>query len=119
MLTSAAVTASLREREHLVERRQRVAHAAFGRPRHQRQRGVVDLHVLASGDLRAARGSRRTAASFSSKTCDRDWMVAGTDCSSVVAIMNFTYGGGSSIDLSSASNAFFDSRWTSSMMKIL
>ena len=46
-------------------------------------------------------------------------MVTGTACSSVVAIMNFTYGGGSSIDFSSASNAFFDRRWTSSMMKIL
>ena len=56
---------------------------------------------------------------FSSKTCDRDWMVAGTACSSVVAIMNFTYGGGSSMDFSSASNAFFERRWTSSMMKIL
>ncbi len=56
---------------------------------------------------------------FSSKTCDRDWIVAGTACRSVVAIMNLTYGGGSSIDLSSASNAFFDSRCTSSMMKIL
>ena len=33
--------------------------------------------------------------------------------------MNFTYGGGSSMDFSSASNACFDSRWTSSMMKIL
>ena len=38
---------------------------------------------------------------------------------SVVAIMNLTYGGGSSIDFSSASNACFESRWTSSMMKIL
>ena len=56
---------------------------------------------------------------FSSKTCDRDWIVAGTACSSVVAIMNLTYGGGSSIDFSSASKALFESRWTSSMMKIL
>ena len=46
-------------------------------------------------------------------------MVAGTFSSSVVAIMKTTCGGGSSIDFSSASKAWFESRWTSSMMKIL
>ena len=42
---------------------------------------------------------------FSSNTCDRDWMVAGTFSISVVAIMNTTWGGGSSMDFRSASNA--------------
>ena len=56
---------------------------------------------------------------FSSKTCERDRIVSGTLSSSVVAIMNMTWGGGSSTDLSSASNACFESRCTSSMMKIL
>ena len=56
---------------------------------------------------------------FSSNTCDRDWIVAGTFSISVVAIMKTTCGGGSSIDFSSASNACGESRWTSSMMKIL
>ena len=60
-----------------------------------------------------------TPMAFSSKTCDRDWIVGGTFSSSVVAIMKTTWGGGSSIDLRSASNACCDSRWTSSMMKIL
>ena len=56
---------------------------------------------------------------FSSKTCERDWIVAGTFSSSVVAIMKTTCGGGSSIDFSSASNDWAESRCTSSMMKIL
>ena len=56
---------------------------------------------------------------LSSNTCERDWMVGGTFSSSVVAIMKTTCGGGSSIDLRSASKACCDSRWTSSMMKIL
>ena len=56
---------------------------------------------------------------FSSKTCDRDWIVAGTFSISVVAIMKTTWGGGSSIDFRSASNAWFERRCTSSMMKIL
>ena len=56
---------------------------------------------------------------FSSKTCERDWIVGGTFSISVVAIMKTTCGGGSSIDFSSASNALLESRWTSSMMKIL
>ncbi len=60
-----------------------------------------------------------TPIAFSSKTCDRDWIVAGTFSISVVAIMKMTCGGGSSIDFSSASNAWFERRWTSSMMKIL
>ena len=81
---------------------------------------VVDLDLLARRDrLAAARGSTLNGSVFSSNTCDRDWIVAGTACSSVVAIMNFTYGGGSSIDFSSASNALFERRCTSSMMKIL
>ena len=56
---------------------------------------------------------------LSSNTCDRDWIVGGTFSSSVVAIMKTTCGGGSSIDLRSASKDCCESRWTSSMMKIL
>ncbi len=55
----------------------------------------------------------------SSCTCERDTIVSGIFCSSVVAIMNTTYGGGSSIDFRSAANDPFESWCTSSMMKIL
>ena len=54
-----------------------------------------------------------------SKTCDRDRIVSGILCSSVVAIMKMTCAGGSSIDLSSALNDGAESWWTSSMMKTL
>ena len=56
---------------------------------------------------------------FSSNTSDRDWIVCGTLSSSVVAIMKTTCGGGSSTDLRSASKAFCERRWTSSMMNAL
>ena len=46
-------------------------------------------------------------------------MVSGILCSSVVAIMKTTCGGGSSIDFSSALNDAGESWWTSSMMKTL
>ncbi|AKF85418.1 hypothetical protein MFUL124B02_11995 [Myxococcus fulvus 124B02] len=46
----------------------------------------------------------------------RDRMVSGSLCASVVAKMNFTCPGGSSSVLSSALNAAPDSMWTSSMM---
>ena len=46
----------------------------------------------------------------------RDWIVAGTLCGSVVQRMNFTCSGGSSMVLSSALNAAVESMWTSSMM---
>ncbi len=44
-----------------------------------------------------------------SYTCDRDSTVSGILSSSVVAIMNTTCGGGSSIDLSSALNELDES----------
>ena len=47
------------EREHLIERAQRVAHAAFGGPRHERQRRVLDLHAFAGGDLPELLANRR------------------------------------------------------------
>ena len=46
---------------------------------------------------------------LNSNTCDRDKTVSGTFSSSVVAIMNTTYGGGSSIDFKSALKEDFDS----------
>ncbi len=55
----------------------------------------------------------------SSKTCARDRMVSGILCSSVVAIMKTTCGGGSSIDLRRALNDDAESWCTSSMMKTL
>ena len=61
--------------------------------------------VSASAIRRSWSAIALTPIVFSSKTCERDWMVAGTFSSSVVAIMNTTCGGGSSIDFSSASNA--------------
>jgi hypothetical protein len=50
------------------------------------------------------------------KRWQRDWMVAGTLCASVVQRMNLTCSGGSSMVLSSALNAAVESMWTSSMM---
>ena len=46
----------------------------------------------------------------------REWMVSGTFCGSVVARMNTTWLGGSSSVFSSALNAATESMWTSSMM---
>ncbi len=46
----------------------------------------------------------------------RERMVAGTLWTSVVAKMNTTYGGGSSMVFSSALKALLESMWTSSMM---
>ena len=54
-----------------------------------------------------------------SNSCERERMVSGILCSSVVAIMNTMCGGGSSIDLSSALKECPESWCTSSMMKIL
>ena len=45
-----------------------------------------------------------------------DFIVAGTFCSSVVAKMNTTYSGGSSIVFKSALKAEVESMWTSSIM---
>ena len=56
---------------------------------------------------------------LNSNTCERDRMVSGILCSSVVAIMNTTCGGGSSIDFNSALNDGVDSWCTSSMMNTL
>ena len=56
---------------------------------------------------------------MNSNTCERDSTVSGIFESSVVAIMKMTCGGGSSIDFSSALNEWFESWWTSSMMKTL
>ena len=54
-----------------------------------------------------------------SYTCERDKTVSGILSSSVVAIMNTTCGGGSSIDFRSALNEALDSWCTSSMMNTL
>ena len=51
-----------------------------------------------------------------SKRWHRDRTVTGTFCTSVVAKMNFTCGGGSSSVFSKPLKAAFDSMWTSSMM---
>src|SRR5262249_6713218 len=53
-----------------------------------------------------------------SKTWQRDRMVSGTFCSSVVAMIKTTEGGGSSIVFKRALNAALESWCTSSMMKI-
>ena len=55
--------------------------------------------------------SRRNA-----KRWQRERIVAGTLCSSVVARMNSRCSGGYSMIFSSALNAAVDSMWTSSMM---
>ncbi len=54
-----------------------------------------------------------------SNSWERDRIVSGILCSSVVAIMKTTCGGGSSIDFSRALNEEFESWCTSSMRKIL
>ena len=56
---------------------------------------------------------------LNSNTCERERIVSGILCSSVVAIMKTTCAGGSSIDLSSALNDCAESWCTSSMMKTL
>ena len=56
---------------------------------------------------------------LNSYTCERERTVSGIFSSSVVAIMNTTCGGGSSIDFSSALNDELDNWWTSSMMNTL
>jgi len=53
---------------------------------------------------------------WKSNRWQREWMVAGTFCGSVVHRMNTTWAGGSSSVFSSALNAAVDSMWTSSMM---
>src|SRR5438309_9288242 len=54
-----------------------------------------------------------------SKSWQREEIVSGTLCSSVVAMMKTTFGGGSSIVLSNALNALSDNMCISSMMKTL
>ena len=51
-----------------------------------------------------------------SKRWQREMMVVGTFCTSVVAKMNFTCAGGSSSVLSSALKDDVESMWTSSTM---
>ena len=51
-----------------------------------------------------------------SKRWQREMIVVGTFCTSVVAKTNFTCAGGSSSVLSSALNDEFESMWTSSTM---
>ncbi|MBP1636623.1 MAG: hypothetical protein H6Q10_3197 [Acidobacteria bacterium] len=70
--------------------------------------------ILRSWAAMAASGIVRNSC-----TCDRERIVSGIFCSSVVAITNSAWGGGSSIDFSSALNEWAESWCTSSMMKIL
>ena len=107
------------EAHDLVERGQRVAQATVRGTRDEQQRGIVRDHLLGVGHPAELIGDRLEPTAFSSKTCERDWIVGGTFSSSVVAIMKSACGGGSSSDLRSASKAWTDSRCTSSMMKIL
>ena len=58
----------------------------------------------------------RSGTRAKSKRWQRERMVSGSFCGSVVAKMNTRWGGGSSRVLSSAANASFESWWTSSMM---
>jgi hypothetical protein len=87
---------------------------------------AISINAASSASIFSASAIRRNCSTIcftpivlSSNTCERDWMVAGTLSISVVAIMKTMCGGGSSIDLSSASNDCAESRCTSSMMKIL
>ena len=107
------------KRDHLIERALGVAHRAVASACHQHQRRIVHLDLLGIRDLAQLIGDLLHPNRLQLEHLRRDWIVGGTFSISVVAIMNTTCGGGSSIDLSNASNAWFDSRWTSSMMKIL
>jgi hypothetical protein len=51
VVTSSSVTGLARERQHLVERALRVAHAALGGARDERQGVVADLDLLGVGNL--------------------------------------------------------------------
>ena len=61
----------------------------------------------------------RVAIVRNSYTCDREVMVSGILCSSVVAITKTTWGGGSSMDFRRALNDEVESMCTSSMMNTL
>ena len=64
----------------------------------------ISLAASASCSFTFSMGTRRKLNCW-----QRDLMVAGTFCSSVVAKMKMTYGGGSSMVLSSALNALVES----------
>ena len=77
----------------------------------------VGLDLLGLQDLRrGASVSRAVEISLKSKRWQRDRIVTGILCTSVVANTNTTCGGGSSSVFSSALNECADSMWTSSMM---
>jgi hypothetical protein len=70
--------------------------------------------------MRRSRSAMRGAAMVRNSNCwQRERMVSGTLCDSVVAMMKSTRGGGSSSVLRSALNDEVESMWTSSMMKTL
>ncbi|CVH75984.1 hypothetical protein BN3658_00534 [Coriobacteriaceae bacterium CHKCI002] len=73
-----------------------------------------DTHTAPKRDTSASCEMRRK-----SKRWQREWIVSGTFCGSVVARMNTTWLGGSSSVFSSALNAAVDSMCTSSIMYIL
>ena len=103
--------------DRLVEQRQAVAHRAGRLPRDQTDRLGRGVDLLGAQDLgRGASVSRAVEISLKSKRWQRDRIVAGILCTSVVAKTNTTCGGGSSSVLSSALNECADSMWTSSMM---
>ncbi len=82
---------------------------------HERARGLTPTpsrsRILASApEISSVPSSRK------SKRWQRDRMVSGTWCASVVASTNFTCAGGSSKVLRSALNAWRVIMWTSSMM---
>ena len=70
-----------------------------------------DTHTAPKRATMASADMRRK-----SNRWQREWMVSGTFCGSVVARMNTTWLGGSSSVFSSALNAATESMWTSSMM---
>ena len=118
-MTSSSADRLARERQHLIERALRVAHAALGGARDERQRASPTSIFSAAAIMRSCSTMAFVGIVRNSNTCERDRMVSGILCSSVVAIMKTTWAGGSSIDFSSALNEGVESWCTSSMMNTL
>ena len=104
------------ERRELFERADGVAKAALGVPRDLEHGGFVDLDISAAATWLSTRAMSWTRGRRKSKRWQRERMVAGILCASVVASTKTTCGGGSSSVFSRALKASLVSMWTSSTM---
>ena len=103
----------------LIERRERIAHAAFARLRqHAEHFGVgLDAFLLGDPSMRATSSAKSTERKLN--CWQRETMVEGILCASVVHRMKTTHSGGSSSVFSSALKASLVIWCASSTMKTL